>query len=109
MGLETVKEVFETMPTVFAADKAEGVDAVFQFHITGGEAADWHIVVKNGTCEISEGVHDKPSVSLYLTDIDWLAMCNGQLDGMSAFMSGKLKATGNIMMAQQLRTLFPLG
>lgn len=108
MALVTVKEVFETMPKVFAADKAVGVDAVFQFHITGGEAADWHIVVKSGACEISEGVHDKPSVSLTMADTDWLAMCNGQLDGMAAFMSGKLKATGNIMMAQQFRTLFPL-
>ncbi|MGO9566608.1 MAG: SCP2 sterol-binding domain-containing protein [Desulfomonilaceae bacterium] len=28
---------------------------------------------------------------------------------MSAFMSGKLKATGNLMLAQQIRTLFLLG
>jgi len=36
-------------------------------------------------------------------------MCNGQLDGMSAFMSGKLKVTGNIMLAQRIASLFPLG
>ncbi len=108
MALETVKEVFETMPKVFAVDKAEGLDAVFQFHITGGETGDWHIVLKNGACEISEGVHDKPSVSLTVGDVDWVAICNGQLDGMTAFMSGKLKATGNVMLAQQIRTLFPL-
>ena len=109
MALETVKEIFETMPKVFAADKAAGVDAVFQFHITGQEAGDWHIVVKDQACQVSEGVHDKPSVSLTLADTDWLAICNGQLDGMAAFMSGKLKASGNIMLAQQIRTLFPLG
>ena len=99
MALETVKEVFENMPKVFAVDKAAGVDVVFQFHITGKEMGDWHIVVKNGACDISEGVHNKPSVSLTVADVDWLAMCNGQLDGMSAFMSGKLKATGNVMLA----------
>ena len=47
-------------------------------------------------------------MSLTVADIDWLAMCNGQPDGMSAFMSGKVKATGNVMLAQQIRTLFPL-
>jgi len=108
MAPETVKEVFETMPKVFAADKASGVDAVFQFHITGRETGDWYIVVKNSACEISQGIHDKPSVSLTLADVDWVAICAGQLDGMTAFMSGKLKATGNVMMAQQIRTLFPL-
>ncbi|MGO9566607.1 MAG: SCP2 sterol-binding domain-containing protein [Desulfomonilaceae bacterium] len=64
MALESVKEVFETMPKVFAADKAAGVDAVFQFHITGKEAANWNIVMKNGACDISEGIHGNPSVSL---------------------------------------------
>lgn len=108
MALATVKEVFETMPKVFAANKAAGVDAVFQFHITGGEAGDWYIVVKNGECEVSQGVHAKPSVSLTMADENWVAICNGKLDGMSAFMSGKLKATGNVMLAQQIRTLFPL-
>ncbi|MGO8880903.1 MAG: SCP2 sterol-binding domain-containing protein [Desulfomonilaceae bacterium] len=108
MALETVKEVFETMPKVFAADRAAGVDVVFQLHITGKEAGDWQIVVKKGACEISEGIHDNPSVRLTMTDMDWLSMCNGQLDGMSAFMSGKLKASGNVMLAQQIPTLFPL-
>ena len=108
MALETVKEVFETMPKVFAADRASGVDAVFQFHISGKEAGDWHIIVKNAACEIFQGVHSDPSVTLSLIDSDWVAMCTGQLDGMSAFMSGKLKASGNVMLAQQIPTLFPL-
>ncbi|MEW6113086.1 MAG: SCP2 sterol-binding domain-containing protein [Thermodesulfobacteriota bacterium] len=108
MALTSVKEVFEKMPQVFDSSKAAGVDVVFQFHITGGEAGDWYVAVKNQACEIASGVHASPTVSLTVSDADWLAMCNGQLDGMTAFMSGKLKATGNIMAAQQISRLFPL-
>lgn len=108
MALTSVKEVFETMPKVFNANAAQGMDAVFQFHITGGEAGDWNVAIKDGACQVAEGIHDAPSVSLTMADADWLAICNGELDGMTAFMSGKLKASGNIMMAQSIGNLFPL-
>jgi putative sterol carrier protein len=36
-------------------------------------------------------------------------MCKGELNGMTAFMTGKLKATGDLMLAQRLPMLFPLG
>ena len=36
MALSSVKEVFDKMPAVFDADAAQGLEAVFQFDITGG-------------------------------------------------------------------------
>jgi 3-hydroxybutyryl-CoA dehydratase len=108
MALTSVKEVFEKMPTVFNAPAAAGLNVIFQFHITGGEAGDWYVVIENSTCDVKSGVHDAPSVTLTMADADWLAMCNGTLNGMTAFMTGKLKATGDIMAAQRIPSLFPL-
>ncbi|MBI4964530.1 MAG: SCP2 sterol-binding domain-containing protein [Desulfomonile tiedjei] len=108
MALSTVTEVFENMSQVFNAAAAAGLNMVFQFHITGDEAGDWNIVVKDSTCQVSKGVHESPTVSLTMADADWLAMCNGTLNGMTAFMTGKLKASGDIMAAQRIQTLFPL-
>ncbi len=109
MAFTSVPEVFEKMPQVFNAANAAGLNVVFQFHITGDQAGDWQVAVKDQKCSVSQGINDSPTVSLTMADVDWLAMCNGQLDGMSAFMSGKLKATGDIMMAQRIPSLFPLG
>jgi len=108
MALTSVKEVFEKMPVVFNPSAAAGLSVVFQFHITGGEAGDWNVTVKDGACQVSQGVSGSPTVTLTLADVDWLAICNRQLYGMTAFMSGKLKASGDIMMAQRIATLFPL-
>jgi 3-hydroxybutyryl-CoA dehydratase len=108
MALSTVKEVFDTMPNAFNPAAAAGLNVIYQFHITGDEAGDWNVVIKDGTCQVNEGVHESPSVSLTLADVDWIAMCNGTLNGMTAFMTGKLKATGDIMAAQRIPTLFPL-
>ena len=56
MTLATVQDVFSKMPDVFDADAAQGLDAVFQFEITGDNGGSWNIAVKDGTCEILEGL-----------------------------------------------------
>jgi 3-hydroxybutyryl-CoA dehydratase len=108
MALESVKEVFEKMPQVFNAASAAGVNTIFQFHITGDQSGDWNVIVKDNACQVSEGVHESPNVTLTMADQDWLALCNGTLNGMTAFMTGKLKASGDIMAAQRIPMLFPL-
>jgi len=108
MAFTEVKEIFGKMPEVFNADAAQGLDAVFQYEITGDNGGNWSVVVKDGACRVSEGVHASPSVTLTLSGDTWLGIVNKQTNGMQAFMSGQLKATGDIMLAQRIEQLFPL-
>jgi putative sterol carrier protein len=107
MAVTTVNEVFEKMPQVFNAAEAAGLDLIFQFHLTGDQGGDWNVVVKDSACQVSTGVHASPSVTLTMEGENWVAMCNGALDGMTAFMTGKLQLSGDIMSAQRLQSLFP--
>ncbi len=108
MAFDNVQDVFNKMPGVFDADAALGVDAVFQFVITGENGGSWSVVVKDGACEIAEGSHDDPSVTLTMSAETWLGMVNKEINGMQAFMGGQLKAEGDIMLAQRVEQLFPL-
>lgn len=108
MALTSVKEVFEKMPEVFNPAAAAGLNMIFQFNITGNEAGEWHVIIKDNTCQVVDGAHGSPNVTLTMADADWLAMCNGTLNGMTAFMTGKLKASGDIMAAQRIPSLFPM-
>ena len=108
MAFTSVNEVFEKMPQVFNPAAAAGLDIVFQFNISGAEAGDWNVVIKDGACTVNPGVHPSPNVTLGMADVDWIAMSNGQLNGMTAFMTGKLRASGDIMAAQRIPSLFPL-
>ena len=107
MAVTKPSDVFEKMPQVFNAGEAAGVNLIFQFHITGDQGGDWNVVVKDSACQVSTGVHASPSVTFTIEDADWVDMCNGALDGMKAFMTGKLKLSGDIMSAQRLQSLFP--
>jgi hypothetical protein len=37
----TVTDLMNRMPRAFQPDKAEGLDAVIQYHLTGEEGGDW--------------------------------------------------------------------
>lgn len=104
--MSTVKEIFEKMPGAFKPEAAKGVDAVFQYDITGEGGGKWNIVIKDAKCEIQEGTHPTPSVTLTMEAATFLAMQSKQLNGMQAYMSGKLKVAGNIMLAQTFQQLF---
>merc|ERR1711879_589258 len=84
--------------------KARGAELVKQggaiFQLIVGDNK-LHIDLKNGNGAVKWG-EDKADVTITLADEDFKAMAEGKLDGMQAFMSGKLKIKGNMMLAQKL-------
>jgi len=103
--MSELNDIFKQMEARFDQEAASGVDEVFQYDI---DDEYWHVIVSEGHCQILEGEHDDPSVTLAM-DLDTLkAVMSGETDGMQAFMAGRIKATGNMMLATQLANLFPV-
>ncbi len=104
----TVKELMARMPKAFLPEKAKGVDAVIQYHLGGDEGGDWIITIKDGKCTVEEGVADNPTLTLEADAQDYKNVILGKLDGMAAFMQGKLKLKGNLNLAMKLTGFFKL-
>jgi putative sterol carrier protein len=102
----TVKAVFDRMPEAFQADKAVGVDVVFQYKISGAGGGDWYATVRDNTCEVKEGAHDSPTTTILMSEEDFLSLIKGKLNAMQAFTSGKLKIEGDLMKSQLIEKLF---
>ncbi len=101
-----INSLLTDMQKRFNPNAANGLDAVFQYDIA--DNGSWQIKVQNGSCEISEGSLEDSDVTLTM-NLDTLAsVMNGDTDGMQAFMSGDIQATGDIMLATRLTDLFPL-
>jgi 3-hydroxy-3-methylglutaryl CoA synthase/NAD(P)-dependent dehydrogenase (short-subunit alcohol dehydrogenase family)/putative sterol carrier protein len=102
----TVKSIFDGLPNAFRADKASGVDVVFQFDISGSAGGAWYATIKEGTCEVSEGSHSSPTTTIKMADNDFVKLITGELNAMSAFTSGKLRIEGDLMKSQLIEKLF---
>lgn len=98
--------VFSSMEQRFNSTAAGDLQAVFQYDITDGEA--WAVTVDNGQCSIEQTTHDDPTVTLTLDSQTLEEVMSGETDGMQAFMTGRIQADGDIMLATRLTSIFPL-
>jgi putative sterol carrier protein len=81
------------------------VKGLFQMDIknTAGTVQSWTIDLKNGDGGVKLGKPDgKPDIIIALSDKDFVDMASGKLNGQKAFMTGKLKVKGNMMLATKL-------
>jgi NAD(P)-dependent dehydrogenase (short-subunit alcohol dehydrogenase family)/acyl dehydratase/putative sterol carrier protein len=102
----TVKTIFDRLPDAFQADKATGVDVVFQFKISGPNGGEWNATVKDGSCKVNEGVHENPTTTILMSDEDFVGLIEGTVNAMQAYTSGKLKIEGDLMKSQLIEKLF---
>jgi putative sterol carrier protein len=106
MPVSTPKEFIEVMlPTKLTVDKLEGLDMIIQFSITGANAGDWFIAIKNNQVETVTGVSPNPTISIKMKDDDFVKLVNGELSGQKAFMTGKLKFKGSMTAGIKLQKL----
>lgn len=104
----TVAETFETMQSIFNPAAAAGMNKTIQWNISGDEAGKWAFKIADQQCELIEGGVEKPDLTMSMTDKDWLAIAEGKLDPMNAFMTGKVKTAGDVMLAMRIANIFPV-
>ncbi len=87
----------------FNPEEAKGVDLVFQFDVK--DESSFYLVVKDSKCELFDGV--KKDSTIISVDTDTLYdLSTGEIDGMQAFMSGKLRVEGDVMDALKVGLIF---
>jgi putative sterol carrier protein len=104
---DTAKEIIEAMPAAFDPQKAPGLEATFQFELSGEGGGTWVIDIAKDRCEVREGPVDSPKVVIVMSAQDYVAMVRGELDQVKAFMAGKIQVKGDINLALKLDSLFP--
>ncbi len=84
-------------------DAVKSIDAVFQFKITGEGGGSWVVDCKN-TPGVRSG-EEPADVTLELSSEDWKTISSNPGAAMQLYFTGKLKVTGNAMLATKLQKL----
>ena len=104
-------EIFTRFPAQFRSDKAGSTNAVIHWHIGGrpdGVDDHFEVVVADRQCTISGTPAAEPSLTVTLGGAEFLQLLSGSANPMMLFMTGKLKAKGDLGLAANIANLFDL-
>jgi putative sterol carrier protein len=104
----TISEFISRMAAGFVVDKAAGIDANIQLKLTGAQAAEWYMTIKDGKCTFTQGTAPAAKLTVTCDSSDFIKIFTGQLDGMQAFMHGKIRVAGDMSLALKLLNLFKM-
>ncbi|HYN94280.1 MAG TPA: SCP2 sterol-binding domain-containing protein [Pilimelia sp.] len=108
---QILAEIFNRFPTLFRADRAGDTEAVIHWNITdkpGGGTDSYEVEIANHACTVSDAPHKEPRVALTMGPVEFLKIVSGNGNPVMMFMTGKLKAKGDLSLAADIAKLFDM-
>lgn len=104
MTAKTPQEFIEKeAPLRFKPEKVKGIEATAQLNVTGPTGGNWIVIIKDQKLNIAEGTHPSPTLTLKVSDADFMDIVNGNLSAEKAFFTGRIQFKGNLATALKLR------
>jgi len=104
MEAKTPQEFLEKiLPVRFKPEKAAGIDVVAQLNLTGAKGGDWVVIIKDQKLQVREGTTPSPTLTLEMSENDFMNIINDKLSTEKAFFTGRLHFKGNLSLALKLR------
>ena len=102
----TVDGIFSSMPDLFLPEKAQGLTVSVYYQVTGEGGGDYTCLIENGAFSLKREPKADATSTVVISAEDWIALNEGKLDPMQAFMTGKLKGAGDLGLLQKFPKFF---
>ena len=104
MAITSVQDVLDNISRVDKT-KIAGINAVILFDLSGEGGGKWTATLADGEVKVEEGETASPSMTLSMDAQDLVAMSNGELNAVAAFMQGRIKVSGDMSLAMRLQSI----
>ncbi|HLP29811.1 MAG TPA: SCP2 sterol-binding domain-containing protein, partial [Geothrix sp.] len=94
------------MPELFLPEKAQGLTVSVYYQVTGEGGGNYTCLIENGAFSLKREAKPDATSVVVIGAEDWIALNEGKLDPMQAFMTGKLKGTGDLGLLQKFPKFF---
>jgi len=101
--MDSTREFFESLETRVDPAKAKGMTASYKFNIDG--AGSWNVDVDDGKVTVVEN-GGEADTTISTSDETFMKIAKGEQNPTAAYMSGKLKVSGDLGQAMKLQKLF---
>lgn len=106
LGKLDIAKIRAHLQSAFDPAAAADLDVVYQFQFEDAES--YHLVIHDGRLKVHAGEHARPSIRLMFDSAATAeGVIDGSIDATQAFMQGRVRSDGNLLLAMRLRMLFP--
>ncbi len=106
---QSIEDAFRLLEQQFDPQAAQETQVTVQLHLTGEGGGDWFIHIHEGQLEVVPGVAEgTPDLTVTVDTADYLALLNGEMDPLAAYLRGKVKVQGDVKLVYRLQYLFRL-
>lgn len=102
----TLAQFMSKMPEAFQCEKAGDTKAVIKIELSGEGGGVWTVNVGNGQCTVTPDGDQPAQATISASADDFLALMQGQLNPVSAFMMGKIRVTGDMALVMKFQQWF---
>ncbi len=102
----SAQEIFDAMPGRLLPEQAGDLNATILFDLSGEGGGQWLLTLANKQATVIQGAAPNPTMTFSASASDYVAIINGDLNAMQAFMQGKVKIKGDMSLALKLQTIF---
>ena len=103
-ALAAVRTSFLALAERFLPDEAGGLTVTYVVDVAGRGPTT--VEVHDGRCMVAPGGSRRPDATLTTDPPTWLDLVDGRVDGIAAFLSGRLRVEGDLNLAARFETLF---
>ena len=102
----SVKERFDTLEERFIPGNAKGVNARWQFLLSGPGGGEWWVEIKGGKITVKKGKGPGADVTIKATAENYLKIANEEVSSIRAYLTGMIKFDGSKDLAKQFKEFF---
>ncbi len=101
---QSVREFFEGLEARVDESKTAGMTNTYRFDVEG--AGSWTVAVDDGKVTVTEDGGAEPDCTISASEETFQKLIGGEQNPTTAYMTGKLKITGDMGAAMKLQKLF---
>jgi alkyl sulfatase BDS1-like metallo-beta-lactamase superfamily hydrolase len=102
------QKLFDRLPVNLAGQPVltAGLDAAFQFDISGPDGGQWYLKVVHGSVEVGRGLVERPTMTAHMSQALLTELAAGRISGHEAVRAGRIDLEGDATLEVYLGHFF---